>query len=78
MEPEIEKIMNYKTWSSKKKIDKLLEMDTAMYTNLGLESTKTARELVRRTSKKIYSAIKRLDWYLGSSLLYAMDVKKDG
>jgi len=34
------------------KIDKLLELDCNMYTNLGTDSTKTEKQEVKRMSKK--------------------------
>ncbi|MGB2525709.1 hypothetical protein [Flagellimonas sp. SN16] len=71
----IEKILSYKTYSNKRKVDSLLEMDAVNYTNLGTDSTKKERETVKKTSRKIYNAIKGIDWQLGCSLLYAMDGK---
>ncbi len=71
----IEKILSYKTWSQRKKVDALLEMDCTLYTNLGTDSTKTEVEETKRQSRKIYKAIKQIDWYLGSTLLFAMDRK---
>lgn len=70
MEPDqIEKILGYKTWTDRRKIDALLEADAIMYTNLGTDSTKGDREEVRKTSRKIYQAIKKLDPIWGSFLL---------
>ena len=63
------KIVGYKTWSDKRKIDTLLEMDATMYTNLGTDSTKTDRENTRRDSRFIYRAIKSIDEHLGKELL---------
>lgn len=73
----IEKILGYKTYTPKKKVDSLLEMDAILYTNLGTDSTKTERNEVKKTSRKIYNAIKKVDWQLGCSLLYAMDSTHD-
>tara|TARA_R100001460_G_scaffold29328_4_gene58314 strand:+ start:54 stop:281 length:228 start_codon:yes stop_codon:yes gene_type:complete len=63
------KIVGYKTWSDKRKIDTLLEIDATMYTNLGIDSTKTDRENTRRDSRFIYRAIKSIDEHLGKELL---------
>ena len=57
----IEKILGYKTYSIRRKIDSLLEMDAEIYCNLGSESTKTERLEAKKQSKAIYRAIKKLD-----------------
>ena len=54
---KIKKISSYKTWSVKRKVDALLEMDSNMYTNLGIESSKKEKAEVKGISKKIYKAI---------------------
>ena len=53
----IRKITGYKTWSVKRKVDELLRIDSYMYTNLGLDSTKKEKAEVKSISKKIYRAI---------------------
>ena len=70
---EIEKIVSYKTWNAKKKTDRLLEIDCSMYCNVGTDSTKTEKETVRRNSRKIYTAIKKIDIRMGNLFLQAMD-----
>lgn len=55
------------------KIDKLLELDCNMYTNLGIDSTKTEKLEVKRMSRKIYKAIQSINEPVGKSLLQAMD-----
>ena len=72
IEERISKILGYKTYSEAKKVDSLLEIDAIAYQNLGTDSTKKEREQVKKDSRKIYKAIKQLDWPLGCSLLYAM------
>ena len=57
IEERIRKIQSYKTWSLKRKIDELLEIDANMYTNLGIDSCKTEKESVKKISRKIYKAI---------------------
>ncbi len=57
MEDRIRKITNYKTWSLKKKVDALLEIDAHNYTNLGIDSTVKEKKEVKQLSKKIYRAI---------------------
>lgn len=70
---DIEKVANFKSWTEKQKIDELLRIDCAQYTNLGVDSTKAEKEVVRKTSRKIYRLIKRIDHNLGQSFLNAMD-----
>lgn len=65
----IDKILNYKTVSIKDKIDRLLELDANMYTDLGSDSTKTERLEAKKKSRAIYRAIKVLDKDLGDMLL---------
>ena len=57
IEERIRKIQSYKTWSLKRKIDELLEIDANMYTNLGIDSSKNEKENVKKISRKIYKAI---------------------
>ena len=69
----LEKIISYKTWSDKKKIDELLRIDCDMYTNLGIDSTSKDRSEVKKTSKYIYRAIQKMDPIVGKSLLFYAD-----
>lgn len=67
IEKEIKKIQGYKTWSPKRKVDALLEMDANLRTNLGTDSTNKERNQAKSFSKKIYkaiSAISPIDGYL--------------
>jgi CRISPR/Cas system CSM-associated protein Csm2 small subunit len=66
---DIDKIISFTSWSNKKKIDKLLEIDADLYCNLGQESTKTEIDTVHRHSRRIYKAIKKIDSYQGGLLL---------
>lgn len=59
--------------TDEEKIDKLLELDCDMYTNLGTDSTKSEKQEVKRMSKKIYRAIQDINEAIGKSLLQAMD-----
>ena len=70
------KITKYKTWSSREKIDALLQIDCAQYSNLGSDSTKKEREDVKKNSRKIYQAIKEIDYPTGKLFLEAMDSNK--
>ena len=69
----IDKILNYKTYTDKMRIDALLEIDCNNYTNLGSDSTKTERLEVKKQSRQIYRAVKTIDKSLGDMLLRAMD-----
>ena len=46
---DIEKIAQFKSWNTKKKIDELLRIDCSLYTNLGSDST--AAEIKQVKSK---------------------------
>ena len=70
------KITKYKTWSSREKIDALLQIDCSQYSNLGSDSTKKEREDVKKNSPKIYQAIKEIDYPTGKLFLEAMDSNK--
>jgi len=58
---DIDKILSFKTWTERQKIDALLKVDCFMYTCLGTDSLKKEREEVQRNSKKIYQAIKTIN-----------------
>jgi len=73
VESKIDKIVGYKTWSNRKKIDTLLEMDCVMYTNLGIESTLEEKRNVKMISKRIYRGISKIDKTLGDTMMRAMD-----
>lgn len=60
IEEKIRKISSYKTWSVKRKVDSLLEIDANMYTNLGIESTLTEKKNTKAISRKIYKAIAQI------------------
>ena len=58
---DIDKILSFKTWTERQKIDALLKVDCFMYTGLGTDSLKKEREEVQRNSKRIYQAIKTIN-----------------
>ncbi|HAI18190.1 MAG TPA: hypothetical protein DCM10_09305 [Xanthomarina gelatinilytica] len=70
---DVDKIYNYSTWSTKRKVDALLHIDCIMYCNLGIDSTITERKEVKQKSKLIYRTIKKLDESAGKQFLLAMD-----
>ena len=73
---DIEKFLEFKTWTNKDKIDKLLEIDCSLYAHLGTDSTKAEKEEVKKKSINIYRTIKSIDTKLGDELLYTMDLKR--
>ena len=78
IDEKIRKIQSYKTWSLKKKVDALLEIDANMYTNLGRESSKTEKKEVKAISRKIYKAISLispLDGYILESHMNEKDLR---
>ena len=78
IDEKIRKIQGYKTWSLKKKVDSLLEIDAIMYTNLGKDSTKTEKKEVKAISRKIYKAISLispLDGYILESHMNEKDLR---
>ena len=44
-----------------------------MYTNMGIETPKSERKLIKGNSRKIYYAIKKINPELGTKLIQAMD-----
>ena len=70
---DIDKIVDYATWSDKRKIDTLLHINNVMYSNLGLDSSRQERSTTQQLSKKIYKAIKTVSPELGKSLLLDME-----
>jgi len=70
---DIEKVIEFKSWTDKRKIDELLKIDCTMYTNLGLDSLKKDREETKRRSKVIYRAIGKIDQSFGKNLIHQMD-----
>tara|TARA_R100000988_G_C3937828_1_gene134677 strand:- start:426 stop:659 length:234 start_codon:yes stop_codon:yes gene_type:complete len=69
----IDKIVGYKTIKKKIKIDRLLEIDANQYTTLGIDSTKTEKEEVKKNSRYIYRAISKLNKELGNKFLQFQD-----
>ena len=53
----IDKILNYKTYTDRMKLDALLEIDCNNYANLGSDSTKAEKLEVKKQSRQIYCSI---------------------
>lgn len=73
VEQYVEEILSKEEWSDKEKKDELYRIDCKMYTNLGIDSTKTDRKEVKRLSRVIYKAIQKIDPQEGTQLLQAID-----
>lgn len=69
---DVEKVINFSSWSDRKKIDELFRIDCYMYTNLGTDSTQKERDEVKKKSRYIYRAIKKIDPQLGDKLMYQL------
>ncbi len=72
---DIDKVLTYKTWKDKRKVDKLLEMDCSMHCHLGTDSTKKEKDEVKKMSRRIYLAIKTINNTMGTLFLQTMDSK---
>ena len=70
---DIEKILEFKSWPEKRKIDELLRIDCTMYSNMGIDSSKKERLETKRRSKSIYKIIQKLNPEVGKSFLYHLD-----
>jgi len=70
---DVEKVVAFKTWSDRKKIDTLFHIDCTQYCNMGIDSTIKEKQEVRTRSRSIYRAIKSIDSALGKLLLDSMD-----
>lgn len=70
---DVEKVLNFSTWSDEKKIDELFRIDSYMYANLGTDSSKKEREDVRKKSRYIYKAIQKIDPKMGKELIYQLN-----
>ena len=69
----IDKIFNYTSISSIQKINRMLEIDANQYTNLGSDSTKTEKKIVKKNSKYIYKVISRINPEIGRLFLAHQD-----
>ena len=66
-------VTGYSTKSEKEKMDALLELDTLLYTRLGIDSTLTDKRETKKKSRIIYRAIKTFNKSVGDSFLQHMD-----
>ena len=66
---KIDKIMSYKTYTDEDNIDRLLEINAEIYTNIGTDTNKSEIQQAESDSKYIYRNIQKLDDRLGRLLL---------
>lgn len=69
----IDKIFNYTSISNIEKINRMLEIDAIQYTNLGSDSTKSEKEIVKKNSKYIYKIISKINPEIGRQFLEHQD-----
>ena len=69
----IDKIFNYSSINNIEKINRMLEIDAIQYTNLGSESTKAEKDLVKKNSKYIYKVISKINPDIGRQFLDHQD-----
>ena len=69
----IDKIFNYTSISNIEKINRMLEIDAIQYTNLGSDSTKSEKEIVKKNSKYIYKIISKINPVIGRQFLEHQD-----
>ena len=69
----IDKIFNYTSISNIEKINRMLKIDATQYTNLGIDSTKSEKEIVKKNSKYIYKVISKINPEIGRQFLEHQD-----
>ena len=69
----IDKIIGFKTIKNKEKINRLLEIDHLQYCNLGLDSTKSQKNNIKKNSRYIYRAISKINYTMGKRFLHHQD-----
>tara|TARA_R100001369_G_scaffold30560_1_gene54365 strand:+ start:1889 stop:2119 length:231 start_codon:yes stop_codon:yes gene_type:complete len=69
----INKILKYKTYTIRRKIDALLELNANIYCNLGTDSSKAEIAEGKKQSTIIFKAIRTLDKNTGDRFLHTQD-----
>ena len=70
----IDKIVNYKSVSNKKKIDRLLEIESNyIANNISIDISKSEKNNIRKNSRYIYKAISKINQEVGNKFLQAQD-----
>lgn len=73
---EIDRIVELKTYTTKKKVDKLLEIAANLRSQLGIDSSQKDRDQVGRLCTAIYRGVKRINSEEGNILLRTQDGKE--
>lgn len=73
MRIEVDRIVNLKSYSVRKKEDKLLFINASLQSQLGTDSTQKEREHVDLLARIIFRGLKVLDPYIGSRALRTQD-----
>lgn len=73
---EIDRIVELKTYTTKKKIDKLLEIAANLRSQLGTDSSQKDRDHVGRLCTALYKGVKRINSEEGNILLRTQDGKE--
>jgi alcohol dehydrogenase YqhD (iron-dependent ADH family) len=68
-----DKVVGYSSKSDTEKLDALLELDSMLYTELGISSSLKDKRETKKKSRIIYRAIKSFNKSLGDSFLQHMD-----
>lgn len=73
---EIDRIVGLKTYTTKKKVDKLLEIAANLRSQLGIDSSQKDRDQVGRLCTALYKGVKRINSEEGNILLRTQDGKE--
>lgn len=68
-----ETVTGYVSKGEKEKMDALLELDTLLYTRMGIDSSLTEKRETKKKSRIIYRAIKSFNKRVGDLFLQHMD-----
>lgn len=68
-----DRVVGYTTKSNQEKTSALLELDTFLYTRLGIDSTSGEKRETKKKSRIIYRSIRSYNKELGDSFLQHMD-----
>tara|TARA_R100001440_G_scaffold46725_2_gene66464 strand:+ start:21008 stop:21247 length:240 start_codon:yes stop_codon:yes gene_type:complete len=70
---DIDKIVEFSSWTDKQKLDELLRIDCSLYAHLGSDSTKAEKDAVKRMSRAIYRRIRKVNENQGRFYMETMD-----
>jgi hypothetical protein len=76
MRAEVDRIINFKTYSVKEKEDKLLFINACLQSQLGTDVSQKTKDHVDLLARIIFRGIKAIDPYVGSRALRTQDGKE--